>query len=183
MAVTLMYVDPFKKKNITELETSQLNDASNLENLLLETFQKGGVDRATDPTHLLVRTDSQYFLLPEYRAFEGNETVIYSDIPAQNNAYIYDRKDGIDYFFHTSEKEHAKYPHVHARYSGKEISIYFSDFSVKGKFESIPKQKQAVAYVKENLEKLNKEWERISNCKCGHVEWKTTAKPKALLND
>ena len=92
MAVTLMYVDSFKKKNITELEASQLNDASNLENLLLETFQKGGVDRATDPTHLLVRTDSQYFLLPEYRAFEGNETVIYSDIPAQNNAYIYDRK-------------------------------------------------------------------------------------------
>ena len=183
MAVTLMYVDSLEKKNITELEASQLNDAETLENLLLETFQKAGIDRATDPTHLRVRTDSRYFLLSEYRDFEGNETVVYSDIPAQNNHYSYDRKDGVDYFFHTSEKEHAPYPHIHARYSGEEISIYFSDFSVKGKFKSRQKQKQAIAYVEENLEKLNKEWERISNCKCGHVEWKTTAKPEALLND
>lgn len=170
MSVILMYVDSLHKQKVAELELSQLNDADNLKIKLIEVFQQAGVVDAGDPAHLRVCINNKLVPLTDALLLKGNETIIYSDIVAPQGAYVYDREDGIDFFFHTSENDHLANPHIHARYAGEEISIYFSNFKVIGEFKSKKKQKQAVAYVQTNLDKLQKQWENIFDGKYGHAQ-------------
>ena len=96
---------------------------------------------------------------------QGDSRVIYSEYVLADNAYSFEEKDGIVFFFHTREETHRIYPHVHARYSGKEIQISLYDFSIKGKFDNRRKMRTAVDHVKSEQEKYFQEWQRISQFK------------------
>ena len=169
MSVILMYVDSLHKQKVAELELSQLNGADNLKVELIEVFKQAGLVNAIDPVHLRVCVNNKLVPLTDALLLKGNETIIYSDIVAPQGAYACGQEDGINFFFHTSENDHLANPHIHARYAGEKISIYFSNFKVIGEFKSKKKQKQAVAYVQANLDKLQKQWENIFDGEYGHA--------------
>ena len=59
---------------------------------------------------------------------------------------------GIKYLVHSNESAHT--PHIHAQYSGDEISISLLDYSVEGMFKNKKKAKDAVEYVREHREDM-----------------------------
>ncbi len=64
--------------------------------------------------------------------------------------------------FTQRKKGHLYYPHIHASYGGETISVYFSDLHIIGKMKSPSRRRMIVKYVKENLEALYAEWNKIT---------------------
>ena len=48
--------------------------------------------------------------------------------------------------------------HIHAFYSGEEIVVFLSDYSVKSRFKNRNMQNEAMNYVINNIDELNVEW-------------------------
>lgn len=89
--------------------------------------------------------------------------IIYDNIIAPYGAYEYDRVGGLVFFFHTAENCHKKFPHIHVRYSGEEISIYLLTNRIVGKFSNKKMLKFAAEYVAKNVNQLLVEWNRITS--------------------
>ena len=88
-------------------------------------------------------------------------SVLYDNVVAPYGAYEYDRVDGLIFFFHTAENCHKKYPHIHVRYSGEEISIYLLKNKIIGSLSNKKMLKRAVEYVNEHFDELIFEWNKI----------------------
>lgn len=147
---------------MAEIDLSGIN-LSALPNSLLKKYQECGCPKATDKNKLYAVIDEGFVRLGEIQDLGTVSRVVYSDVVAHQNAAEFGRENGIIYFFHTSEKPHKEFPHIHARYAEEEISIYLKDFRVDGHFKSGKKQKEALEYVGKHLQELYDEWNRIIN--------------------
>ena len=157
--IELKYVDNLKRLLICQFNAEEIaNNQCNLEDYILHVYQNHGCADASSPEKLYVWREKDGLIpLHDVSAIGSNETIVYSAIVAVENANVFDREDEITYFFHSSESEHVKYPHVHARYGNEEISIYFSNYRIVGTMRSA-KKKKAVAYVKSHIEDLKNAW-------------------------
>ena len=87
--------------------------------------------------------------------------VLYNNIAAPYGAYEYGREDGMVFFFHTSEKPHKYFPHIHVRYSGEVMSIYLSNLKIEGGFSNKKMEKRAIEYVKIHKKDIFDKWNMI----------------------
>ena len=162
--ITLRYENNVQRINVGNISPEELSRADDIEKYILEEYQKAGYTAADDPTKLHIKHPSgEIEPLCRAEAPEDNDTVLYVDIIAPDNAKEFERKDGIKFFFHTSEEGHLNNPHIHAEYSGDEISIYFSDLRVDGEMKSPKVQRKAIEYVKANLAQMRASWDKIIN--------------------
>ena len=160
--ITLRYVNNVSRLVIDEVSLPAIATHEDAAQYILGIYQKAGHIEANDPEKLYVRTSANDFRpLLQSKITESDCIIDYVDIVSLNNAVEFARKDGIVFFFHTSEQGHQNNPHVHAAYSGDEISIYFSDLHTCGRMKSSAKKRVAIAYVEENRLKMLDEWKRI----------------------
>lgn len=147
---------------IGTVDSEKVLQAENITDALYQEFQKYGCN-ITAPNCCLKIMKEDGFIPFDEKLISTNQdiTVAYFCIIKLDNAAEYARENGIVYFFHTAEKSHLKYPHIHAEYSGEEIKISLNNFQVEGRFKSPQKQKEAVKYVKKNSEDMSREWHRI----------------------
>ena len=159
---TLVYLSNTCKERVAEVDLSKVA-SSDLIRTILKEYQKNSYLNATNAKKLSVKIGEHLTLLDKLDNLTNADEIVYSDVIAPQNAAEFERKNGIVYFFHSSEKPHLNYPHVHARYGEDTISISLRDFTVIGSFSSKKKQKEAVEYVKnkQNLTRLKAEWNRI----------------------
>lgn len=109
-----------------------------------------------------LKRDDKLMVLDDTMLLDSkNISIIYSEVIALQNALRYDEVDGIVLFFHMEEHTHLYFPHVHVLYAGEEIVVSLTDFQVTGCFKTQKKVKIAVKYVRENIDNLRKEWDRI----------------------
>lgn len=127
----------------------------------MQKFEENGCVRERGRGHLCVKRETEWLPFDVELLRSDNVCVAYVDIIKLDNAYEYCRENGISYFFHLSEASHRPFPHIHARYSGEEISIFLNNLKVEGKFGSKTKQREAVEYVKSHKDDLLQEWFRI----------------------
>lgn len=92
---------------------------------------------------------------------DGVLSILYNNIIPPYGACEYDRKNGIVFYFHTAEAPHRNFPHIHAWYSGENISIYLSDCRTVGHFSNSKKEKMALEYVLEKKDELLQKWNEI----------------------
>ena len=159
--ITLCYANNVQRANVGEISIEALKQAENAEKYILEAYQKAGCAKADDPHRLYVKRGNGDLEPLCQAALEDNETILYSAVVAPENALEYAKEDGITYIFHTAEQGHRANPHIHARFGGDEISIYFSDLHVVGNMKSKKKRRQAVKYVEANLADMLEFWNRI----------------------
>lgn len=159
--LTLRYTNNFCRKIVGEVSIEEFCDCQDVITKILQLYQKAGYSSATDSKRLYISSDNGWIRMTELETIPDNATILYSDLVYPRSAAEWDRKNGIVYFFHISEKGHEKFPHIHARYSGEEISIYFSDFRYLGSMKNRAKLKEAINYVKDNIESLKEEWTRL----------------------
>lgn len=162
--ITLRYVNSTTRVTVHELQLSDILEKEDSIAYVLHCFQDAGYHTATDPAQLFIKPHAgELKKLICTDVILDNSTISYSEVIPPYGAYRVDRVNGIRYFFNTSEKEHENYPHIHAAYQKEEISIYFRDFHVINRMKSPSKQKEAVAYVKEHIDKLQAKWDDIMN--------------------
>lgn len=160
--IKLEYVSHVWRETVCEIAVQDILSADNIPEYLLSIYQSKGYSNATDPGRLrIIDVNKQWEHFGNLETLSDNVTVLYSDIVAACSAAEYARENGVIYFFHTSERGHLMYPHIHAKYAGEEISIYFNDYHVVGKMKSKTKQAEIVAYVKKHILQLQDEWARI----------------------
>ena len=146
------------RKRIAEIEPKEI-DVSNPSGVLLKIYQESGYPNAIDEKRLYAVSDGAHVCFSEVQSLENVSRIYYADVVAPQNAVEVGREDGIRYFFHSSEKPHSHFPHVHAEYAGEEICIGLKDCSIaEGKFESRKREKEAVAFVEGKIDELWKTW-------------------------
>lgn len=156
--IELYYNTNTYRKQIAEIEPKEI-DVSNPSSTLLKIYQESGYPKATDEKKLYAVADGTHIRFNEVQSLENVSMIYYADVVAPQNAVEFRRENGIRYFFHSSEKPHSHFPHVHAEYAGEEICIGLKDCSIaEGRFESRKREKEAVVFVKGNIDELWKTW-------------------------
>lgn len=137
--------------------------------LLMKTCKTFGVGTENDCSikFQLLHNDNRYFLNPNvrikklinYLGIEEQITFVYLfGVPGGKTL---DETNGIRYFLHPKETNHS--PHIHAKFSGEEISIYLITGKIEGSFKSKTKMKQAQKYVNDNKEYLMDAYVKYTN--------------------
>ena len=156
--IELYYNTNTCRKWVAEIESEEI-DASNPSGVLLKIYQDSGYPKATDEKKLYAVADGVHVPFSEIQNLEDISKIYYADVVVPQNAVEFGREDGIRYFFHSSEKPHSNFPHVHAEYAGEEICIGLKDRSIaEGEFKSRKKAKEAVEFVEGNIDELWKTW-------------------------
>lgn len=156
--IELYYNTNTYRKQIAEIELEEIG-TSNPSDVLLKIYQESGYPKATDEKKLYAVADGTHIRFNEVQSLENVSMIYYADVVAPQNAVEFRRENGIRYFFHSSEKPHSHFPHVHAEYAGEEICIGLKDCSIaEGRFESRKREKEAVVFVKGNIDELWKTW-------------------------
>lgn len=161
--IPLLYWNNIHRELVCEIDSALFVQQSeaDLQEALLRTYCTHGYSDADNPEKLYLRkADSEIQPLSQAGMPQEGDAIVYQSVIAPSNAYEYARENGVVYFFHTAERGHRDYPHVHAKYGDEEISVYFSDFHIVGKMKH-PVRKKALRYIKGNVEKLTEEWNRI----------------------
>lgn len=129
---------------------------------IIERFTEQGYDINGKHCRITATAGGETMPLEEV-AFEPemDYVVTLSDFFPMRNSYEHARENGIKYFFHTNEKNHLYFPHIHAKYGEDEISISLVDCKITGKFKNQKKQMEAIKYVAEHLDDMNKVWDDI----------------------
>lgn len=159
----LMYLNNFERILVTELDKEELKETIDITEQILKIYQSKCSYEIDDTNELYVRQNENFIPLVSYNQLEDDTVIFYINIVKPVNSVIYAEENGIVYFFHTSEKTHKYNPHIHAKYGGDEISIYFNDLKVIGNFRSYKKEKVAKKYVEEHIDELSNEWNKIMN--------------------
>lgn len=146
--------------NLHKEEIGGLNPENYSLDAVFQHFKDYNSQLETNKEKLFIIKDDKLIPYDENLISDG-VTIVYSNVVAPDNAYEYARDNGIVYFFHTNEANHRFQPHIHARYSGEEIKVHFKNFRVEGKFKNKQKQKEAISYIKENINELIEEWHKI----------------------
>lgn len=160
--ITLKYVDNIYRKTVGEIELPQNLSRHEFLQHLITLYQNAGYERATEPQQLyIVNADNGLVPLCTVELITEDAVILCSAVIALNNAAEYARENGVSYYFHTSEKGHQNFPHIHARYAGEEICVYFKDYRIVGTMSARAKQREIVQYVKAHVAELQDEWDRI----------------------
>jgi len=161
--IKLIYVSISCKKLFCTIEKEKINRKSGFLKNVLKIYQCNGCYKAVDVEKLYFRNHKQSIMkLRDFGNITEDTEILYIEhIIIPYSAVEFNRENGIIYYFNTSEKNHSKYPHIHAKYQGDEISVYFETLKVEGHLKSPKKEKQVISYVKNNLEVLYEEWNRI----------------------
>ncbi len=161
MKIHCEYIDNFKYQCLGEFCWDNSRDLDDLYGLINDLFASHGL-QDFNQERLRIRTLDKLLPISKELFFDLQEaTLLYLAVVPANAAAVYDREDGLIYFFHTNERNHLYYPHIHVKYNDEEISISLKDFSLTGNFESLKKMKVAIRYVKNHQQKLMTEWDRI----------------------
>jgi hypothetical protein len=155
--------------DIGTLDYANLQNAKNPAEIILRAFKTNDMFISDRDTRLLIDCDGT---LSEFDmhliSSEKDCTIICSQIIALDNAAEYARFSGIVFFFHTAENGHLYNPHIHAKCSEEEISIYLKDYRIIGSFKNKKKQRTAIDYVKTHSDEIKSEWNRIIKCSEGN---------------
>ena len=161
--IPLLYGNNVHRELVCKIDSTLLAQQSkaDLQESLLCIYRTHGYLDVDDPKKLYLRkADGEIQPLSLTDMPQEGDAIVYQSTIAPSNAYEYAREDGIVYFFHTAERGHRDYPHVHAKHGDEEISVYFSDFRIVGTMKP-PIRKRALRYIKGNVKKLAEEWNRI----------------------
>ena len=74
---------------------------------------------------------------------------------------VADRYQGIVYFFHSNENGIS--PHIHARYSGDEISVDLITMAITGSFKNRKKQREAFNFIKKRKSKYYNDYSELTS--------------------
>lgn len=159
--VKLFLFNNLRREEVGQVSLQEIRSEKDIPVALMHRFQKLGCVVQPGRGNLCIRQGNELIPFDEKLLLYDDVTVVYLDIIKPDNVLEFDRKNGISYFFHTSEKGHRGFPHIHARYSDEEISIYFKDFDIIGEYKSKTKQKEAVDFVRDHMKELIREWNRI----------------------
>lgn len=159
--IKLFLFNNLRREEVGQVSLQEIRSEKDIPVALMHRFQELGCVVQPGRGSLCIRQGRELIPFDEKLLLDDDVTVVYLDIIKPDNALEFDRKNGISYFFHTSEKGHRGFPHIHARYSGEEISIYFKDFDIIGEYKSKTKQKEAVGFVRDHKKELIREWNRI----------------------
>jgi hypothetical protein len=161
--IELKYMNNFQRNLVGQLDIKDIPQGVDIAAYILNVFQRLGCKSATEPTHLYIAVEGNTFQLEKAEQLPDATVIFYSDVIVPENAYRYDQFGGIEYLFRTNEGNHIASPHIHARYDNFNICIFFSNFRVEGHFrkQHRRKEREAVNYVKEHLDELQAEWNKI----------------------
>lgn len=160
--ITLKYVNNLNRHIVDKLDIPENLSKEEILVYLLNAYKSAGYEQATDAKKLyVVSTVNELVPLYSVENIEKDATIIYSAVVASNCAAEYARGNGVSYFFHTSEKGHREFPHIHARYADEEICVYFKDYRIVGTMSAKAKQREIIRYVKAHVVELQDEWNRI----------------------
>ncbi len=158
----VLYMNNVKRESLGNISYNRYEKAINLLPDILKCIENSGYSYDRNKCGIYVSIHGVLQSLYEVDFInDENLTIIYSEIQSLNNSVFFDEKDGVIFFFHTNEKNHKYSPHVHASYSGNEISISLTDFHIKGSLKNLKKNRLAVDYVKANLDDFLEKW---NNC-------------------
>ena len=149
------------RKEVGQVSLQDLRAGDNVVAMLIKKFEELGCVIELGRGSLYIAQGNEYVPFEESLLCSDNATVAYVDIIKPDNAKEYDRKDGIKYFFHTAEQGHWYVPHIHAEYSGAELWINLQDFGTLGSLGNRKKEKEAMQFIKDNIEDIRKEWNEI----------------------
>lgn len=159
--IKLKYVSNVTRKDIGTFSPSENASYESVLSEILTRFANAGVSVDAETNHLYTIIEDIWKPLSESDlSHSGEIEIIYSDIVAPQNACFFHEADGIVYFFHTNEGNHLHQPHVHAKNSGRETSIYLKTFRADGDLGT-KKQKIAVRFVKKHHAKFEEAWNKI----------------------
>lgn len=149
--------------------TFKYGSLTKIKKLLLAVCEKCNVEISQDYSlkFQLLHGDDLYFLNPnvrlknllKYLCVRKQITFVY--LFGGPGGKTLDDTNGVRYFLHTKETNHT--PHIHAEYSGEEISVYLLTGKIKGSFKSNKKMKQVKKYVNDNKETLIDAYTKYSN--------------------
>lgn len=161
--IKLIYAGISRKKLFCKIEKEEINRKSEFLKSILKIYQCNGCYKAVDIEKLYFRNHEQSIMkLREFSDITDDTEILYiENIIIPCSAAEFNWQNGIIYYFNTSEKNHSKYPHIHVKYQGNKMCIYFETLRVKGHLKNPKKEKEAINYVKSNLEVLYEEWNRI----------------------
>ena len=96
-----------------------------------------------------------------YMPIGKEDEIIYSETIIPCNAYRFKNSDGIDYIFHTNERNHMFDPHVHAIYDNKDMFISLNSDKTIGTLGNKHKESIAKRYVYDNREAFLEKWNEL----------------------
>ena len=117
-------------------------------------------DGLVDREKLLVINHDREKLKPLVNISGENIIICYADIVIPKSAVEIERKNGIIYYFQTTEKCHEFNPHIHAKYQGEKVSVYLKTLKIDGKMKNKKKLKEIVGYVMKHREELLEKWKK-----------------------
>jgi len=159
--VKLSFGNNVKRENLGEYTFS--SGRADFLPFVYEHLEKSGYSFNKEFGQLLVEDKSLHLLSDsDWDYIFGKEeiNVRYLDIVAPCNEANVDYYEGITFFFHTKEQTHLGMPHVHAEYSGNEISICIEKGKLlRGKFKGhYSKGKLALKRVESRKDFFMEEW-------------------------
>lgn len=159
--ISVQYYDTFRE------DTFILDVDENLSNQELIHFLDDEVAKRGFPTgdkrriYIVGILDSPY---DEDRPLLLNRplSIVYSNIVCPSSAQEFDRENGIQYYFHTDERNHLMNPHIHAKTNGDEtMSFALNGTWVAGRFKSPAKMKEAKRYIEQNHDIIKAAWDAV----------------------
>lgn len=161
MNVTIKYYNNVVREVVGELEYQPDSIDLFWKSTIRMLWERNHLYDSTKGRFYLLRADGNLLQIKPFMPLEDEKEVIYSESTIPYNAYRFIKCDGIDYIFHTDERNHLYDPHVHATYNGKDISISLKSLKTYGTLDNRSKENIAKKYVKDNKDDLLKMWNEL----------------------
>ena len=158
--IKLIYMNNVQRKLIKEIKIEELQNDIDIKTSILKIFKDAGYQNAVDREKLLVINHDREKLKPLVNISGENIIICYADIVIPKSAVEIERKNGIIYYFQTTEKCHEFNPHIHAKYQGEKVSVYLKTLKIDGKMKNKKKLKEIVGYVMKHREELLEKWKK-----------------------
>jgi hypothetical protein len=164
ITVHIQYIDNFTRMDFGEFILATSNLKNDLIPFVFGVLAARECAYNADKGYFMYRFDKQLISFNDVDVLEvlknNKIEVVYSEVVLPSVACNIDEVGGIDFFLHTNEKNHIGRPHIHAKYSGEEISIdIFSGEIIAGSFKSPAKQRLAVERVQRRREEFMQKWQ------------------------
>ena len=158
--IKLIYMNNVQRKLIKEIKIEELQNDIDIKTSILKIFKDAGYQNAVDREKLLVINHDREKLKPLVNISGENIIICYADIVIPKSAVEIERKNGIIYYFQTTEKCHEFNPHINAKYQGEKVSVYLKTLKIDGKMKNKKKLKEIVGYVMKHREELLEKWKK-----------------------
>ena len=159
--IKLIYMNNIQRKLVKEIRIEELKNHIDVQTSILKIFKDVGYQNAVDREKLLVFNQNRGEKLKSLVNISGeNITICYAGIVIPKSVAEIERKNGIIYYFQTTEKCHEFNPHIHAKYQGEEVSVYLKTLKIDGRMKNRKKLKEIVEYVMKHREELLEKWKK-----------------------